>query len=173
MVVLGKVVGAWGVKGALKIFQYGDDPAGWAKLDAWWLGVEGSDTSTWKQYKVLKCRPQVGVSVAELEGIADKDVADGLRGFLVGVPRESLPPAKDGEYYWGDLIGLEVFNQSDALLGTVAGLIDTPGNQVLRVVEDIAGRDKRKERLLPFVKQVVLDVDFSCRRITVDWGVDW
>ena len=84
------------------------------------------------------------------------------------MPREALPPTGKGEYYWGDLIGLEVVNAADHILGRVLGLIETPGNAVMRV-----GDGKGKERLLPFVGTVVLDVDLSAQRLCVDWEADW
>ena len=88
--------------------------------------------------------------------------------MLVGVPREELPPTAKDEYYWTDLIGLAVVNGKDQSLGNVLGLIETPGNAVLRV-----GDGEGSERLLPFVDAVVVAVDLSARRIRVDWETDW
>ena len=75
--------------------------------------------------------------------------------------------AKD-EYYWADLIGLDVVNTHDVSLGHVVGLIETSANDVLRVGDGV-----EKERLLPFVATVVLDVDLLARRVKVDWEADW
>ena len=88
--------------------------------------------------------------------------------MLVGVPRAALPAAAKDEYYWADLIGLEVRNTGDQLLGRVLGLIETPANAVLRV-----GDGEQDERLLPFVAAVVLDVDLAAKTIRVDWEADW
>jgi 16S rRNA processing protein RimM len=106
--------------------------------------------------------------IAEFEGLAGRDAAESLRGMLVGVPRGELPPLNENEFYWADLIGLEVENLKEQALGRVQGLIETPANAVLRVIDD-SGR----ERLLPFVAQTVLDVDRLLRRIRVDWEIDW
>jgi 16S rRNA processing protein RimM len=91
-----------------------------------------------------------------------------MQGVLVGVPRSALPPAAKDEYYWADLIGLDVVNTHDQLLGQVLGLIETSANDVFRV-----GDGEGAERLLPFVASVVLDVDMTARRIRVDWEADW
>jgi 16S rRNA processing protein RimM len=91
-----------------------------------------------------------------------------MQGVLVGVPREALPPTAKNEYYWADLIGLDVVNTHDQLLGQVLGLIETPGNDVLRV-----GDGDSAERLLPFVAAVVLDVDIAAKLVRVDWEADW
>ena len=78
------------------------------------------------------------------------------------------------EYYWADLIGLQVFNTHDEPLGRVLGLIATSANDVLRVGSAEEGaQGKDRERLLPFVAAVVLDVNLQERRIRVDWEADW
>ena len=106
--------------------------------------------------------------IAELDCIPDRNASETMQGVLVGVPREALPATAKNEYYWADLIGLEVVNTRDQVLGPVLGLIETPGNDVLRI-----GDGEGVERLLPFVAAVVLDVDLAARRIRVDWETDW
>ena len=91
-----------------------------------------------------------------------------MKGILVGAPRESLPTTEDGEFYWSDLIGLDVINSADERLGKVASLIETGASSVLRVVSD-----DHPERLLPFVASVVLAVEKEARLIRVEWGSDW
>lgn len=98
----------------------------------------------------------------------DRNASEAAHGFFVGVPRAALPATAKDEYYWADLIGLDVVNTRDQLLGRVLGLIETSANDVLRIAKE--GDD---ERLLPFVASVVLDVDLSARRIRVDWDIDW
>ena len=79
-----------------------------------------------------------------------------------------MPAVGKDEYYWADLIGMQVVNAHDQVLGRVLGLIDTSANDVFRV-----GDNDGAERLLPFVASVVLDVDINERRIRVDWEADW
>ncbi len=107
----------------------------------------------------------------ELGALQDRDAAEALRGSLIGVPREALPSTGQGEYYWADLIGLEVVNTRNQILGRVLGLIETSGNAVLRVGK--SEDDAEQERLLPFVESVVLDVDLSTQRLCVNWEIDW
>jgi len=140
----------------------------WAKLSHWWVGKEDNDPASWQQTRVLRCKMHGEVLVAELECFADRNASETAKGILVGVPRANLPqPAKD-EYYWADLIGLDVVNTHDQVLGRVLGLIETSANQVLRV-----GDGENAERLLPFVASVVLDVDLIARRVRVEWEADW
>lgn len=168
IVVLGKIVDAYGMSGAVKIHPFADDPVTWASMPHWWLGNEGDPPHQWRRVKLAKCREHSGVLVASIEDLSDRTAAEQVRGVLVGAPRCALPATRKGEYYWGDLIGLEVVNLRDQSLGKVLGLIETPANDVLRV-----GDGENTEQLLPFVAAVVVDVDLSARRVRVDWEADW
>ncbi len=168
IVVLGKIVDAYGMKGAVKIHPFADDPDAWSSMTHWWLGHESDPPHQWRRVKLSKCREHSGVLVASIDDMSDRTAAEQLRGTLVGAPRCELPATRKGEYYWADLIGMEVINLRDQSLGKVMGLIETPANDVVRV-----GRGESVEQLLPFVAAVVLDVDLSTRCIRVDWEADW
>lgn len=168
-VVLGKVTGPYGVQGWVRVHAFADDPLSWAKMPQWWIGEERGGVATgWSPCKLIRCRWHGGGLVAQLEGVSDRSAAEALQGKLLGAPREALPETADNEFYWVDLIGLEVVNSHDEMLGQVVGLIETGANDVLRV----AGADG-EERLLPFVGTVVLAVDKENRRIHVEWEKDW
>jgi 16S rRNA processing protein RimM len=167
-VVLGKVVGAHGLRGEVKVHPFADDPAVWAALPRWWLGREGDAPEAWRCLRVIACRERSGTLIAALEGVSDRDAAESLHGMLAGAPREELPATENGEYYWDDLVGLAVMNAQGLPLGRVAGLIETAANAVLRVESAEGG-----ERLLPFVDAIVREVDVPGRRVLVDWEVDW
>ena len=82
------------------------------------------------------------------------------------MPRAELPANREGEYYWSELIGLDVVTREGVALGRVTGLLETGANPVL-VVEG------ERERLIPFVEAVVVAVDVAGGRLTVDWGADF
>lgn len=134
-------------------------------MPVWWIGREGED---WQQIGLQGLKFHGDGLVVLLDGVADRTAAEALKGFLVGAPRAALPETKADEFYWGDLIGLEVVNAADERLGRVAGLIETGANDVLRVVGDDG-----TERLLPFVDAVVKSVEKTAGLIRVDWGSDW
>ncbi len=165
MVVLGKITEPYGIQGWVRVHPFADDPLAWATMSSWWVGSEGQP---WQQTGLKQCRWHGGGLVALLEVCPDRSTAEAMRGKLVGAPREALPPAGKDEYYWTDLIGLEVVNGSGARFGKVVGLLETGANDVLRVVDD-----EGLERLLPFVGAVVLDVDLTAARVLVDWELDW
>ncbi len=147
---------------------FADDPQVWSRIPAWYLGLEGSPPEAWRQVALTSGRLHSDSLVAQLEGVADRNAAEALKGTLVGVPRSALPAAKENEYYWADLIGLDVVAAREESLGKVEGLLETGANGVLCVRSDDG-----KEHLLPFVAAVILDVDLVARRIRVEWEKDW
>lgn len=167
-IVLGKIVGAYGVQGWVRIHPFADDPSSWGRMKAWKLGLENAPQQEWKDVAVKGFRAHSDALVAQLEGISDRNSAEALKGSLIGAPREMLPPTADDEYYWADLIGLDVVNMHDQHLGKVGSLIESAASDVLVVVAEDG-----TEQLLPFVSAVVLDVDVVARRIRVEWGADW
>ena len=93
--------------------------------------------------------------------------------FLYGL-RSIFPEPDDDEYYWVDLIGLDVVNREGQALGRVVELLDTGAHSVLQVVAELPGDPpQRQERLIPFVAAYVDRVSLAERRITVDWGLDY
>jgi 16S rRNA processing protein RimM len=91
-----------------------------------------------------------------------------MRGHEIAVPRSEFPEPDEDEFYWTDLIGLQVFNKDEVLLGKVDSLLETGANDVL-VVKDEHG----KKRMIPFVGAIVLEVDIKAGRIVADWGLDY
>lgn len=170
MIVLGRLVAPYGVKGWLHLHPFGDDPASWRRMSAWWLGreAEGSD---WSEFGLDTLKPHGDGWIVKFMGIDDRGGAESLAGRFVAAPREGLPSTADGEYYWADLIGMRVVNSAGVILGEVASLLATGANDVL-VVRDGEGKAAR-ERLLPFVDAVVKRVDLPGATIQVDWEADW
>ena len=152
----------------MRVHAFADDPQVWSRIPSWYLGLEGAPPEAWREVVLVSGRLHSDSLVVQLEGVADRNAAEALKGTLVGVPREALPAAKENEYYWADLIGLDVVTAREEPLGKVEGLLETGANNVLCVRSDDG-----KEHLLPFVAAVILDVDLAARRIRVEWEKDW
>ena len=170
MVVMGRVAGPYGILGWIRIIPYTECVDSLADYPIWWLGRENGD---WQEVKVNECAVRGNTLIASLEQYPDRNSAAALKGLDVGIPRSQLPVlSKNGEegYYWSDLIGLEVVNLQGELLGKVAGLLETGANDVLQV-QDL--NERKRERLIPFISQVIVRVDLIAARITVDWGLDY
>lgn len=170
IVVLGRVTGAYGVRGWVRIQPSGDDPMAWGAIETWWIARTGSDTDStkWQPYSLQQCRMHGHEIVACLKEVGDRTAAESLRGALFGVPRAELPEPEEGAYYWGDLIGMQVTGVAGAQLGKVERLIETGANDVL-VVVDAEGR----QRLLPFVDAVIRRVDRGRGEIEAVWDAEW
>lgn len=165
IVVLGRLADPYGMQGWLRLYPFGDDPLAWGKMPVWWLGREAGP---WRECRLKGLKVHGEGLVALLDGVPDRTTAEALKGFLVGAPRTALPKTDEDEFYWADLVGLEVINSGGERLGKVDGLIETGANAVLRVVGD-----DDSERLLPFVSAVVLAVEKDAGLIRVEWGNDW
>lgn len=161
---MGRIVAPYGLKGWVRIEPYSAVPDSLNAYPSWWVGRRGD----WREMKVVQCALQHGSSlVARLEGCVERDAALALKGCDVAVERAALPRSENDEYYWADLVGLRVVNVKDEELGVVAGLFENGAHAVMRVA------DGETERLLPFVEQVVRQVDVAQGRIRVEWELDW
>lgn len=164
MVVMGRVVAAQGLLGWVKVQAFTQYLDALIEYNTWFLGNE---TQPWREFKVAECKPHTKVLVAKLEGISDRTAAEQCKGLLVAVPRSSLPPADENEYYWSDLIGMQVINLEGELLGTVDHLLDMGANDILCV------RNDKGEILIPFLAHVVQQVSLEEKKIRVDWQADY
>ena len=161
---MGRIVAPYGLKGWVKVAPYGADPETLNAHPVWWVGRNGD----WRELKLAESARPHGASVmARFEGCVERDAALALKGCDIALAREELPPSADNEFYWVDLVGLKVVNVRGQELGAVAELFDNGAHPVMRVV---AGDS---ERLLPFVEQVVRQVDMAESRICVEWELDW
>ena len=164
MMVVGRVAGAYGVRGWVRVTSYTDPRENILGYGPWHLrSAEGP----WREAAVETVLPHGDGYRCRVAGVTDRDAAAALRGALVGVAEAVLPPAGPDEYYWRDLIGLTVTTVTGEPLGRVDNLMATGANDALVV------RDPERERLVPFIEQVVREVDLARGVITVDWDKDF
>ena len=160
---MGRVVAPYAVKGWIKLQTYTEYLDSLLDYEVWRLGRNGN----WRDYRLLDGKVHGQTLLASLEGVGDRTAAEALMGLDVAVLRQEMPEAEEDEYYWDDLVGLDVVNLAGETLGRVAGLLETGANDVLQV------RDGDRERLIPFVEAVVKEVDLEAGRPLVDWGLDY
>lgn len=162
MVVMGRIATPYGVRGWVNILPDTEYLDSLFDYPVWWINTANG----WQEYPVEEAKVHSDHLVAKLQGIADRDLAFALKGKLIAVPREQLPEPEADEYYWSDLVGLEVSNTQGVAFGKIAGLFETGANDVMVVKGE-------RERLIPFIDQVVLEVDLAARKILVDWDADF
>lgn len=163
-VTLGRITGAFGVKGWLKIFSETDPLQNILKYKEWYL-QQGKD---WKIHSLEQGQRHGKGLIAKLKGLDDRDQAESLKGTLIAVKRSQLPQTnREGEYYWADLEGLRVKNLQEVELGEISHLFQTGSNDVIVVKGD-------RERFIPYIwQQVVREVDLKAGLMTVDWDPEF
>lgn len=171
-VEVGRIIGAWGVKGGVKVKPFAADPQALFSSRRWFLSPSASKPGhrVPPVLKVTRAREQGDTVVATVQDIHDRDAAQALSGAGVYVSRASFPTPDDGEFYWVDLIGLAVCGRDELELGKVVGLLETGPHCVLRIQPAAAEAD---EILIPFVDAYVDRVDMAARTIIVDWQADF
>ena len=177
-VEVGRIADAWGIKGWFKVLPHSASPEALFSSKRWYLLPPDRPTKAvtpWSGALLLKIKEAKDHSdsvVASSEQVPDRNAAEALRGARVFVPRSSFPTAAENEYYWVDLIGLDVVNRQGEVMGQVKDLLST-GPQTVLVLAYRDADDKEAERMIPFVSVFVDAVDLPGRRITVDWQADY
>lgn len=165
-VVIGKITSAYGIKGWVKIYSYTDPVSNILNYPVWYLS-SGTDPLHWREIAVIQGRPQGKFIVAQLAGINDRNQAELLHGTEIAIPRDQLPAAADGEYYWLDLLGLKVVNIQGIELGVISDIMETGANDVLVVQGE-------RQRLIPYVMdEIIKQIDLQAGTLRVDWEADY
>ncbi len=182
---VGRIVDAWGIKGWFRVQPHSASPEALFSSRRWFLQppeagaqVKGGGTGLgFTAFQGTVLLPINGAKdhsdsvVAQSPEVPDRTVAESLRGARVFVPRSSFPTAAPDEYYWVDLIGLDVVNREDVALGQVKELLSTGPQTVLVIAYEQDG--KPQERMIPFVSAFVDTVELAAKRIVVDWQPDY
>jgi 16S rRNA processing protein RimM len=130
-----------------------------------WFIREAPQDSQWRSLQFVELRPHKDQFVAKIAGLAQREDLQAFRGAEIGVLASVLPAPEPNEYYWRDLMGLEVINLQGFSLGMVSDVMETGAHDLLVVSKG------PKQRLIPFVAQYIQAV--SLARIEVDWLEDW
>ncbi len=180
---VGRILDAWGVKGWVKILPHSTDPEALFSAKAWFLQAPEAKFrpgftafSGTVALSVDEAKTHSDSVVAKFSGLDDRNAAEALRGARIFLPRSSFPAASKDEYYWVDLIGLNVVNREGLALGLVRDLMATGPHSVLCVEYSSTQEDgttSTAERMIPFVSAYVDAVDIPGKCITVDWQPDY
>jgi 16S rRNA processing protein RimM len=171
---VGRIADAWGIKGWFKVLTHSATPEALFSSKRWYLlpSERGAKTFTGVlKLAIREAKEHSGTVVATATDVDDRSAAEALRGARIFVARSSFPTAAKDEYYWVDLIGLNVLNREGVELGLVKELLSTGAQTVLVMDYELDG--KTQERMIPFVAVYIDDVDLIARRITVDWQPDF
>ena len=162
-ILVARVVGAFGVRGEVKLQSFTDPLKQVLKYQPWILIHNGQE----KEIAEVRARETNKGLTVFFPDIDDRDAAEAFTGAEVWVPRSRLPAPKNGEYYWIDLEGMQVHNLEGVDFGNVSHLFNNGANDVMFVQGE-------RVRLLPFVMDdYITNIDFDAQTILVDWEADF
>lgn len=163
---VGKISGAFGVKGWVKVYSFTEPRANILEYSPLFLSRQGE----WIEIKVSGGHLQGKGVVMGIANVTDRDQVQPLIGSELAIKKTQLEPVDEDEFYWTDLMGLSVENLQGENLGVVDHLLETGANDVLVVKE----KGQKQERLIPFVMdEIVTLVDLDNKLIRVDWEKDY
>ncbi|MCW5237191.1 ribosome maturation factor RimM [Verminephrobacter eiseniae] len=171
---VGRIADAWGLQGWFKVQPYSADPEALFSCKRWYLQPAARGAKTFGATVLLPIRQAKdhgGMVLAWAQDIDDRNAAEALRGARIFVPRSSFPSPPPDEYYWVDLIGLQVINRQGLALGRVHELRATGAQTLLVLAHEQDG--KAGKRMIPFVPAFVDQVELPQKRIIVDWQPDY
>lgn len=158
----------YGIKGWLWVFSHTSEHADIFKMSPWWIKT----ATGFKPLTVKEWRAQGQGLVASFCEIADRNVAETMNGTSVWVHKDNLPALADDEYYWSDLVGLTVINEQNEILGVVKELFETGAHEIISIKPSKDSIDG-EARLIPWHKDVVLQIDLPKRTMLVAWERDY
>lgn len=158
MLRVGAVIKPHGIRGEIKVWPTTDDPQRYDELSELVLVQRGAEKTVYiEEVKYFK-----NIVILKLQDINDMDAAEQLRGADLYVKREDAAPLAEGEYYIGDIIGMDVITDDGVLLGRIRDVIDTAANDVYAVK-----REGAKDLLIPAIRQCIRNVDLEKNVMTV------
>ncbi|AGG06201.1 MULTISPECIES: ribosome maturation factor RimM [Dehalococcoides] len=153
-ILIGKVLGVWGISGGLKIGVLTDFPE---RFDAGNELLVGR-----KLYTISQTNWQKAQVIVHLSGIDDIDTALELKDALVEIPASALKELPEGVYYDFQLIGLEVVDLSGVKIGQIKEILHMPSNDIYVSSYGV------KEALIPAIKDVVKEINLKTGKIIID-----
>ena len=161
-ICVGHITGVQGLQGWVRVFSDTSPRENIVEYSPWMLEAEGRTTTL-----EVEGRLQGRLVLAKLPGIETREQAAELIGSKIYIWPEQLPELDKNEYYWSDLIGMQVESTESEVFGRVDDMLETGANDVMVIKGD-------RERLIPFVMDdIVTEVDLTRRRIIVDWRADY
>lgn len=162
LIEIGHILGVHGVKGQVKVYSNTSPRENIVTYSPWVLQQSGDP----KTFDVTGKRQGKNI-IARLQGIIDRDQALPLIGARVLIKNHQLPALDEGEFYWSQLIGLQVKSTDGSDFGFIEQMMETGANDVMMVQGD-------RERLIPFVMdEVIKKVDFDTKQVIVEWDADF
>lgn len=188
-VLLGKIVGAQGIRGEVKIYAFGDAPSDFTKYEKAFLvlrderdrELDHECDQKEKLVRIEKARIQGNLAIVKFSEIADRNAAEDLRDAEVFVEAADLEELPEDTYYVRDLEGLRVIDDDTGeVVGEISEVIQNAAQDVYRIVLNAFGESEGKgeggaqddsgapkESLVPAVKEFIKSVDLEAGTIRI------
>lgn len=162
-IVVGRFGRPHGIKGFVTVHSFTEPRDNILRYTDWHAYIN----YTWQPIKLISVEVQSKSIIALVDGYPERELVARLTNIEIAVQREQLVELESGEYYWHQLIGMNVVNSKGDSFGKVVEIIPTGSNDVLVVQGE-------KRHLIPYLPgQFVLEVNNSQQLITVDWDLDF
>jgi 16S rRNA processing protein RimM len=161
-ITVGKIGSTYGVHGWLRVNSYTEFGPSILDYRPWLCNL--NNIGEWEPIDLEEGRPHGKIVLVKFAGMDSPEKARLLTGKMIAIPRSQLPELKQNEFYWSDLKDLTVINKTGQVLGKVIYLMETGANDVLVVKGE-------KEVAIPYLPNVILQVDLQKKEIHVDWEV--
>lgn len=169
-IIVGKFGAPYGIKGWLKINSYTDDPAAIFEYAPWIV----KNNATGQSIEVSQWRTHNNGLVVKLVDVDDRNAAEVLKNVEIHILESQLPALADDEFYWRDLVDMNVVNEQGYRLGVITEMFETGSNDVMRVKANAGDAFAKTERLIPFIMEdCVKSVDRKAGTVTVNWDPDF
>jgi len=155
---MGKVVRPHGLDGLLKIISYAQSEDSFLNAGTIFLRTSSEETH---ERTVLSVRPHKNIYLMRIEGLNSLEDADKYRGASIFINKDALSHENSEEYFWHELIGLEVYFPGDKYIGTIKHILSTGSHDVYVV------RKGTKEVLIPAIHDVVEKIDLTNKRMII------
>ena len=161
--LVGHVWRAHGVQGDVKVIPETDDPARLSNLSVVYLGITPT-TASRRRVESMRLQPtkRGPVIIMKLEGVDTREQVDSLRRSHVFARESDLPPLDEDEYFVHDLVGLQVFIDTDEFVGRVEDVMMVPAQDIL-----VVSREGKESVMIPIVQEFVVDIDIDAGRIVI------
>lgn len=162
-IIIGRFGRPHGIKGLITVISFTDPRENMLRYHPWYARVKNN----WQPINIQHTETSTKGILARIEGYEEREEVATLTNVDIGIKKEQLPPLKAGEYYWHQLMGIQVINKEGIALGKITEIIPTGTHDVLVVVGE-------KRHLIPYLQdQFVLGIDEENGLMTVDWDADF
>ena len=155
-IAVGRIIGAFGVRGQVKVVPTGRSPERFRQLERLYVG------ETHDRYEIEHCRVRGTEALLKLKGIDTREAAVAQRYVYVYVPESEAIELPPGEYFVHQIVGLQVHTTAGEHLGTVEEVLSTGANDVYVVP------GPRGEVLIPALKTVIRTIDLASGQLIVE-----